>query len=130
FGTFGTGAENGFRICAKYGAPEVQDSFLCPKVPGTDSAWTGHKIEASDFNGDGVDDLLHYGEDNIHFCAGPGIIQAENCLRVHDQPWSQFRKRIGDFNGDGATDLYLFGEDESYFVPGRQGVTDHVTAIT
>lgn len=82
---------------------------------GTGSDWlAGYDVYIGDFNGDSQEDLFLVGDAAIRFCAGPGVMTADNCVRIDPAPlnWRRdFDYYVGDFNGDGATDVGRVHDD-------------------
>lgn len=85
---------------------------------------------AGDFNGDGNADIIIVGLNDMYFCAGPGFVDANNCVKIAHNTGNYYgtsatsawiravAPQVGDFNGDGATDIYFVADGAIYLCTG------------
>ena len=91
--------------------PGITQSNNC--VATANSNWhDGQQHLTGDFNGDGYIDLYRWtpATGALHFCAGPGISRADNCIQTGTVTWSGKANLIfnaSDFNADGIADIHF-----------------------
>jgi CobQ-like glutamine amidotransferase family enzyme len=89
-----------------------------------DGAWTSfdkYPRQLGDVNGDGRDDIVGFGNDNVLVSLGQSdgtfgsvFVGLNNNFTVKDGAWTSFDKyprQLGDVNGDGRDDIVGFGND-------------------
>ncbi|MEH1858307.1 MAG: VCBS repeat-containing protein [Nostoc sp.] len=92
-----------------------------------DGAWTSfdkYPRQLGDVNGDGRDDIVGFGNDNVLVSLGQSdgtfgsvFVGLNNNFTVKDGAWTSFDKyprQLGDVNGDSRNDIVGFGNADVY----------------
>ncbi|MEH1902844.1 MAG: VCBS repeat-containing protein, partial [Nostoc sp.] len=101
-----------------------------------DGGWTSFDLyprQLGDVNGDGRDDIIGFGADNVYVARGKSngtfgqaSIALDNNFTVNDGGWTSFNlypRQVGDVNGDGHADIVGFGADNVYVSLGQSDGT-------
>ncbi|MEH1900359.1 MAG: VCBS repeat-containing protein, partial [Nostoc sp.] len=101
-----------------------------------DGGWTSFKQyprEVGDVNGDGRDDIVAFGADNVYVSLGQSngtfgqaFVALNNNFTVNDGGWTsfdQYPRQLGDVNGDGRDDIIGFGANNVYVSLGQSDGT-------
>ncbi|MCC5662813.1 VCBS repeat-containing protein [Nostoc sp. CHAB 5784] len=101
-----------------------------------DGAWTSfdkYPRQLGDVNGDGRDDIVGFGNDNVFVSLGQSngtfgsvFVGLDNNFTVNDGGWTSFDKyprQLGDVNGDGRDDIVGFGNDNVFVSLGQSNGT-------
>ncbi|MGF2038448.1 MAG: VCBS repeat-containing protein [Nostoc sp. CmiVER01] len=92
-----------------------------------DGGWSSfdkYPRQLGDVNGDGRDDIIGFGLDNVYVSLGQSdgtfgqySVALNNAFTVNDGGWNtfnQYPRQLGDINGDGRNDIVGFGLDNVY----------------
>ncbi|MDZ7991222.1 MAG: VCBS repeat-containing protein [Nostoc sp. EspVER01] len=101
-----------------------------------DGGWTSFDLyprQIGDINGDGRDDIVGFGSDNVYVALGQSdgtfgsiFVAQDNNFTVVDGGWTsfdQYPRQLGDVNGDGRDDIVGFGSDNVYVALGQSDGT-------